>query len=102
MTSNQIDEVVKELFDIANTSSSVSFGGAMVASNPNIFKHSWEVNNVSNYVSDKSVLLEEFEDAVKIISKFSDNQPTQVREDLRKAFSFNESEPLYLHYRKII
>lgn len=100
MTPQRIEIVVKKLLEIAATNFSDYAGFHLDAHNDN-FSHCFIINDLKMHSSNFTIELEEFEDAVKIITEFRKRKAESIIENLEDHDKFKHRTPLYLHYLKL-
>lgn len=81
MTPERIDIVVKKLLQIADTKFSDYAGFHLDGVEDDKFNHCFIINDLKIHSSNITIELEEFEDAVKIITEFRRQKPEMVIEN---------------------
>lgn len=102
MTPERIDVVVKRLKAIAETDFSDYAGFHLEKNSGSAYHDCFIVNDQKFYSSNLTLELENFDDAVEIIRKFTGKGKKEVLEELEYSSSYIKEKPVYLHYLKLL
>ena len=101
MTPERIQIVIRKLHEIAETSFSDYAGFHMENESGRGYKHCFIVNNQPCHSSNLTLKLEEFSDAVKIISGFRRQSEQETLKELQDDVQVEPYLEIYLHYLKL-
>lgn len=102
MTSERIELVVRRLKAIAATGFSDYAGFHLEKNSKSSYQDCFIVNNQEFHSSNLTLELENFNDAVEIIKKFTGKNEKEVLDDLEYSDYNIKDQYVYLHYLKLI
>lgn len=101
MTPERIQVVIRKLQEMAKTSFSDYAGFHMENESGRGYHHCFIVNNQPYHSSNLTLRLEEFSDAVKIISGFRRQSEQETLKDLQDHGQVEPDLEIFLHYLKL-
>lgn len=95
MNQEKLDQIQEELVHIAKFKKLIN----VVSTDLHGFKYFWNINHDSGFVCDKSIAIENLDDAVTIIHNFSQEPKELIKANLEAIYEVNDGI-LYLHFTK--
>lgn len=102
MTPERIDIIVKKLRQLAGTNYSDYAGFHLEKNSGEGYHDCFVVNDQKFHSSNLTLELENFEDAIKIVQRFTGQSEEEVMEELNEQGPINKIPPIYLHYLKLL